>query len=90
MDLATPTTREATIIHTALAITACGKLMGEDLIALGRVGIDILDHLDGLVSNPDTAVSRGEVSESTALIALNRWAHPDSLYHVPLDPTLNP
>ena len=86
---ATPTDREATLIRTAATISARGKLSGEDIITLGNIGIYILDHLDGLVPDPATAVSMGQVSDSTALHALNRWAHPDPLYHMPHDPTRN-
>jgi hypothetical protein len=89
MDLATPTDREATIIRTAATISARGKLSGEDIITLGNIGIDILDHLDGLVPDPTTAVSMGQVSDSTALHALSRWAHPDPTRHATLDPTIN-
>lgn len=63
--------------------------MGDDVRALNQIGISILTHLDGLVPDPTTAVSMGQVSDSTALHALTRWAHPDPTLHATLDPTLN-
>jgi hypothetical protein len=64
--------------------------MGDDVRALNQIGISILTHLDGLVPDPTTAVSMGQVSDSTALHALSRWAHHDPTRRIPIDPTLNP
>lgn len=87
---ATPTEREARLIQIALRINTRGRMMGDDVRALNQIGISILTHLDGLVPDPTTAVSMGQVSDSTALLALSRWAHHDPTRRIPIDPTLNP